>query len=167
MGVFKAQFKAKVEPHGAVMVRVFPPADWQPKIKTGGKEPRIFQAEEADLSGGVAVSTDNEGYSGCGFVQGYYSGSGQKTAFKIEMEKGGRYKSIIRYANAFAGVQALSLYVNGKFIKKLRFKPTGDWESWQEYRAGITMPKGKNTVVLQKDAGDGCVNLDCIKIYDK
>jgi alpha-galactosidase len=167
LGKFTGQFKAMVEPHGVVMVRVFPPAGWLPLAKKAPVLPRVFQAEEADLSGGAATSTDNEGYSGTGFVQGYYFGTGQRTAFKIDATRGGRYKPIIRYSNSFSGVQMLSLYANDKFVKKIKFKPTGDSDSWGECSVDIALEKGKNIVALQKDEGDGCVNLDCIKIYEK
>lgn len=166
MGKFTGQFKAKVRPHGAVMLRIFPPAGWMPRAEPVPEQPQVYKAEDAELSGGAVLSTDNEGYTGRGFVLGYYAGEGQRTLYKIRAEKEGYYRPAIRYANAFKDRQKLSLYVNDRFIKKIWFKPTGDWETWAECKAGVLLKKGMNIFTLQKDKGDGCVTLDCIKIYE-
>ena len=167
LGEFKGGFKAKVEPHGAVMIRVYAPSGWMPPVKVEPKPPVIYNAEDAGLSGGLAMSTDCEGYTGRGFVQGYFFGTGQKAVFSISVEKTGKYKPVIRYNNSFGNIQQLSLYVNGKFAGKLKFKATGDMDTWGEHTVKVFLAKGKNLITLQKDEDDGCVNLDCIRIYEK
>jgi alpha-galactosidase len=164
LGKSKAQFGAKVESHGAVMLRVFPPQSWLPPVKAEAAPPIVYDACDANLSGGLAVSTDNEGYTGKGFVQGYFMGTGQRAAFKIEAEKDRHYKPVIRYNNSFGNIQQLSLYVNDKFVKKIKFKATGDSDSWGEHVVDVALKNGKNTVAFRKDEGDGCVILDCLSV---
>lgn len=164
LGKFKGQFKSKVESHGVVMLRVYPPNDWSPPVKPEPVLPQVYDATDADMSGGLSISTDNEGYTGKGFVHGYFMGTGQKLAFKIDVKKDGRYKPVIRYGNSFGNIQCLSLYVNDKFIEKIRFKATGDSDSWGEHVLNVTLKKGKNVIALQKDEGGGCVTIDCLRI---
>lgn len=60
--------------------------------------------------------------------------------------------------------QTLSLYVNGKFKRKLKFKALEDWDTWDNVAIILMLKKGDNIITLQKDKGDGCVNLDYLAV---
>ncbi len=124
----------------------------------------VYEAEEAALSGGAEVASDHEGFLGKGFVAGYYQGLGQKTAFTVTASAGGKYRGIVRFANGMGSKQTLTLVVNGKSMGKLGFKDLGDWETWGNLELNLDLKKGANSVVLQKETGDGCVNLDYLAV---
>jgi hypothetical protein len=124
----------------------------------------VYEAEDAALSGGAAVASDHEGFLGKGFVAGYYQGTGQKTLFTVKTKANGKHKAIFRYSSAIGSPQTLSLYVNGKFVRRLSFQNTPDWESWADFALDMVLRKGKNSVSLQKGDGDGCINLDYLDL---
>jgi len=137
-----------------------PEHDWPlPKV-----EGTLYEAEDAALSGGAAIAGDHDGFSGKGFVAGYYSGLGQKTEFKVKTEQSGKHKASIRYSTNLGSMQTLSLYVNGKFAQKLEFQMTQDWDTWANLDIELDLNDGDNTVAIQKDKGDGCINLDYLAI---
>jgi hypothetical protein len=147
------------------------PADGLEPVTTTGRPiqvPRpagtVYEAEEAALSGGTEVATDHDGFLGKGFVAGYYQGLGQKTDFTVTVPTAGKYHAIVRFANGMGSEQTLTLVVNGKSLGKLRFKELGDWESWDNLETDLDLNQGANSVVLQKEAGDGCINLDYLAI---
>jgi len=124
----------------------------------------VYEAEDSLLSGGAMTATDHDGFSGKGFVAGYLQGSGQKTAFTVNVPGEGNHQAVIRYGSSMGAEQALSLYVNGKFIQKVKFKPLENWDTWNNVTVELVLKKGANTVALQKDQGDGCVNLDYLAV---
>jgi hypothetical protein len=116
------------------------------------------------LSGGTVLASDHDGYSGSGFVAGYYQGTGQKATFVVPVSAGGKRTLTVRFANGMGDRQRLSLYVNGAFVQKLFFKSLGDWEKWDNVALALVLKKGENQVTFQKDQTDGCVNLDYIAV---
>ncbi len=124
----------------------------------------VYEAEDAVLTGGAALAMDHDGYSDKGFVAGYYQGLGQNTEFRVKVEKDGVHKATLRFSNAMGGEQTLSLYVNGKHVKRLRFRNLTDWETWAELDFELNLKQGVNTVSLRKEEGDGCVNLDYLTV---
>jgi hypothetical protein len=137
-----------------------PEHDW-PLPKPVGT---VYKAEEASLSGGAYVTNGHDGYLGKGFVEGYYMGVGQKTEFRVKVEKGGKHKATVRFSNAMGSKQTISLYVNDKFVKRLRFRNLVDWETWADLNLKLDLKQGDNTVSFQKDEGDGCVNFDYLAV---
>jgi len=132
-----------------------------PVLKPSGE---IYEAERAELSGGAAVASDHEGFLGKGFVAGYYQGTGQTTLFTVKTKRGGKHKAVLRYSSATGSPQALRLYVNGKFVRRLRFQNTADWDTWGDLAFDMVLRNGANGVSLQKGEGDGCVNLDYLAL---
>jgi alpha-L-fucosidase len=124
----------------------------------------VYEAEKAALSGGADFGTDHDGYSGMGFVAGYYSGLGQKTEFKVAVEKEGKREAALRFSNAMGSDQTISLWVNDKFVKRLRFRNLADWDTWADLDLKLDLKQGDNAVALRKDEGDGCVNLDYLAV---
>jgi hypothetical protein len=124
----------------------------------------VYQAEDAALSDGTGIASDHDGFLGKGFVAGYYQGFGQTTAFTVKAVEEGPFPAILRYSNGMGTEQTLSLYVNGQFIQRVKFKASSDWDTWDNVNLSLPLKKGNNTVSLQKRQGDGCVNLDYLAI---
>ncbi|MGK5440440.1 family 16 glycoside hydrolase [Micromonospora sp. URMC 105] len=126
-----------------------------------------YQAEAATLAGGAAVNTNHPGYSGTGFVDGYWN-SGATTTFGVTAAAAGAHNVKLRYSNGpnpFSGTKSLSLYVNGSKVRQVNLPSTGNWETWAEHTESVTLAAGANTVAYKYDSGDsGNVNLDQITV---
>jgi alpha-L-fucosidase len=123
-----------------------------------------YEAESAALSGGAAVATDHTGYSGTGFVAGYYSGTGQKTSFTVNVATAGSYNVTLRYANSLGSAQTESIYVNGTKVATPSYPNLANWDTWADSTTALTLNAGNNTIAYQKDSGNGCINLDYITV---
>ncbi len=122
-----------------------------------------YEAEAAGLSGGASVNTDHTGYSGTGFVDGYWN-QGATTSFTVSAAAAGTYNAALRYSNGpnpFAGTKKLSLYVNGTKVRQLSLASTGNWDTWATHTEPVALTAGTNAIAYRFDAGDdGNVNLD-------
>jgi Domain of Unknown Function (DUF1080)/PA14 domain/Carbohydrate binding module (family 35) len=126
-----------------------------------------LEAESAGLAGGAAVATDHTGYSGSGFVAGYWN-QNAATTFNVNVPTAGTYQARLRYANGpnpFAGTKKLSLYVNGTKVRQISLASTTNWDTWATSTEVVTLNAGTNTVSYRFDTGDdGNVNLDKLTI---
>jgi hypothetical protein len=126
-----------------------------------------YEAETAGLSGGAGVNTDHAGYSGTGFVDGYWN-SGATTSFTVSAASAGAHTLGVRYSNGpdpFTGTKTVSLYVNGTKVKQLALASTGNWDTWATHTEAVPLNAGNNTVVVKYDTGDsGNVNLDRLTV---
>jgi hypothetical protein len=126
-----------------------------------------YEAENAARSGGAAVNTNHPGYSGTGFVDGYWN-SGASTTFTVNAGSAGAHDVKLRYSNGphpFSGTKTLSLFVNGSKVKQTSLASTGNWETWAEHTESVTLNAGSNTIAYTYDSGDsGNVNLDKITV---
>lgn len=126
-----------------------------------------YEAESAVLTGGALVSTQHAGYTGAGFVEGYWN-SGATTTFSVSAAAAGAYNVGLRYANGpnpFQGTKSVSVYVNGTRVKQVRLASTGTWSTWAEQVERLTLRAGANTVAYRYDSGDaGNVNLDRLTV---
>jgi 3-keto-disaccharide hydrolase/PA14 domain-containing protein/carbohydrate binding protein with CBM35 domain len=122
-----------------------------------------YEAETAGLSGGASATTNHAGYSGTGFVEGYWN-QGAATSFSVSVPTAGSYNTGLRYSNGpnpFAGTKKVSLYVNGAKVRQLSLASTGNWDTWATQTESVTLRAGTNAVVYKYDPGDdGNVNLD-------
>ena len=74
-----------------------------------------YEAEEAQLASGAAVQTEHSGYSGSGFVGGFFT-AGANLTFQVNVDADGTYPVNIRYANGpnpSTKNKTVALYVNG------------------------------------------------------
>jgi hypothetical protein len=124
-----------------------------------------YEAENAALAGGAYVATDHTGYSGTGFVAGYYgSGTGQTTTFTVNVSTSGSRTVTLRYANSMGSAQNISIYVNGTHVRDSSHPNLANWNTWSNKVETLTLNAGNNTIAYKKDSGDGCVNLDYITV---
>ena len=134
-------------------------ATYAPTGSTGNK----YEAESATLSGGAVQTTNHAGYSGSGFVEGYWA-VGASTRFTVSAASAGWYDLGLRYGNGFAESN-LSVYVNGARSLQSILPTTGNWDTWATKTETFYLNAGSNTVAYQYDTGDGAnVNLDYITV---
>jgi glucose/arabinose dehydrogenase len=135
-------------------------ADKQP-IRT------TYEAESAKRSAGASLNTNHPGYSGGGFVDGYWN-QGATTTFHVTVDADGRYDVGLRYANGpnpFSGTKSISIYVNGEKVTRAHLASTGTWQTWATHTETLDLPAGTNTVAYVYDDGDdGNVNLDLLHV---
>ena len=123
-----------------------------------------YEAEEAELSGGVMVADGYENYSGAGLVTGYEN-PGATSAFNVNVNTEDEYNLHLRYANGTSEEKTLSLYVNGIKQEQLILPGTSDWNSWNVITTKVNLNKGTNKIEYKYDENDsGNVNLDYIEL---
>jgi hypothetical protein len=125
------------------------------------------EAETAGLSGGASVNTDHPGYSGTGFVDGYWN-AGATTTFSVSAAAAGQHNLALRYSNGpdpVAGTKTVSLYVNGAKVRQVPLASTGNWDTWATRTEVVALNAGTNSVAFKYDTGDsGNVNLDKLTV---
>jgi len=122
-----------------------------------------YEAESATLAGGAIPDTEHPGYSGLGYVGGYWN-QGASTTWDVIAFADGEAEVTLGYANGpnpFTGTKRLSLYVNGSFVKKVSFPDTGAWRNYSTITERFGVRAGANEIMLRYDEGDEAnVNLD-------
>ncbi|AXB42941.1 family 16 glycoside hydrolase [Amycolatopsis albispora] len=133
----------------------------------GSAQATEYEAETAGLSGGAAANTNHPGYSGTGFVDGYWN-QGAATAFTVNVPTEGDYNVGLRYSNGpdpFSGSKTVSVYVNGEKARQTRLASTVNWDTWATHTEALRLRPGNNVVTYKFDSGDdGNVNLDKIGV---
>ncbi|WP_436499723.1 family 16 glycoside hydrolase [Actinokineospora sp. HUAS TT18] len=134
----------------------------------GGTAPPVYDAESAQLAGGVKVMRDHTGYTGDGFVAGY-AAAGDSTKFGVNVASAGAHNVAVRYSNGgnpTVGTKTLGLYVNGAKLKQLRLVDTAaSWDTWATHVESVPLSAGANTIEFRMDSGDtGHVNLDSLTV---
>ncbi|QYR22652.1 carbohydrate-binding protein [Paenibacillus sp. sptzw28] len=121
-----------------------------------------LEAEQAELSGGVKVNTNHPGYTGSGFVDGYWNFGGTAT-FTVNVPAAGKYKVTARYGNAAFNPATVSLIVNGTKIKQTSLPMLANWDTWGNQTETVTLNAGVNTIAY-KYGDTGIINLDHIRV---
>ncbi|WNG37978.1 carbohydrate-binding protein [Archangium violaceum] len=123
----------------------------------------VLEAEDAALSSGAIVQNDHPGYSGRGFVAGYWN-SGATTTFTLQASTAGTYSATLKYSNGNGSARTVSMVLNG-VRTQLTLPATADWNTWSTYTARIPLNAGTHTLAYVYDSGDsGHVNLDSLTI---
>ena len=127
-------------------------------------EQNNYEAEEAELSGGVKTDDSYQNYSGTGLVNGYEN-PGASTTFTVNTKTADKYDLHLRYANATGEAKTLSLYVNGSKIKQITLPNMSDWNTWNIVTTKVNLKEDVNTIEYKYDENDsGNVNLDYIEL---
>ncbi|WP_052702944.1 glycoside hydrolase family 66 protein [Paenibacillus beijingensis] len=124
-----------------------------------------YEAESASLNG-VNVNTNHPGYTGSGFVDGFGE-TGDYVQFTISVPEEGWYGLVFDYANDTGTNNSRSLYVDGTFVKQLKyFLDQPNWDTWKfDESATVWLTPGTHTVKLAKEANDtGYINLDSLTL---
>lgn len=126
-----------------------------------------YQAETASLEGGAKVVTNHSGYTGTGFVDGYYNNANAKTTFSVNVGAAGQYPVTLRYSAGNAQSTTNAVYVNGTFVKNITCPKTTNWDTWANELENLTLNAGKNTIAYKSTASTtSCINLDKITVGD-
>ncbi|MDC0712271.1 CARDB domain-containing protein [Stigmatella sp. ncwal1] len=129
-------------------------------VSSGGTR---YEAESATLSGGAAITTNHGGYTGTGFVEGYWA-LGANTQFNVSAASAGWYDLSLRYSNGFAASN-ISVYVNGNKLGQSALPTTGNWDTWANKAEVAYLNAGANQVSYKYDSGDGAnINLDALAL---
>ena len=122
----------------------------------------VYEAENATLASGAAVATDHTGYSGSGFVAGYWN-TGATTTFTVNAPNSNTYNVTLRYANATGSAKTVSLYVNSTKVKQITLANLANWDTWSNQTESVSLNAGNNTIAYKYDTTDtGNINLDYI-----
>jgi hypothetical protein len=133
----------------------------------------VYQGEDAELFGGAIVETNNKGYTGKGYVSGYYGSSTACTTFTVQVPVEGEYFISLRYAAGAAGNwstdRIVGLSVNGESTVKVPFKSmSATWDIWAENIQKISLKAGRNTIaykcITDNDNSD-CINIDKLSVW--
>lgn len=126
-----------------------------------------YEAEDGTLWGSsvsaqASSNNNHTGYTGTGFADSFES-DGAAVTFRVNGKTAGTYTASLHYANGGSEAKTLSLYINGTFVRRLTFAPTGSWDTWATVNEILPLAAGANSVTVRYDetAGDsGYVNLD-------
>ncbi len=136
-------------------------------LPAGSPGSGVLQAESASLSGGAKSNDNHPGYTGSGFVDGYWN-QGATTSFTVNAAEAGAHDVTLRYANGpnpFQGTKTLSLSVNGGAVRQITLPSTGDWQTWADATVMVDLDAGTNTITYSYGTADsGNVNLDRITV---
>ncbi|MBB5801063.1 hypothetical protein F4560_000831 [Saccharothrix ecbatanensis] len=132
-----------------------------------GAATKEYQAENAHLEAGAGVASNHPGFSGTGFVDGYWN-KGATTTFTVDAAQAGSHNVALRYSNGphgGKGTKSVSVYVNGVKVRQTRLATTVEWNSWSTHTEALDLAAGKNTIAYKYDQGDnGYINLDKIDV---
>ncbi|HEX7057130.1 MAG TPA: S-layer homology domain-containing protein [Bacilli bacterium] len=112
----------------------------------------VYEAEEAFISGGAVVATDQKGFTGDGYVDNL-TAANARVIFAVNAQSAGAYRIHLRYANGSGLTAGLKLRVNGLNEQQLWLDSTGGWDAWGLAQADVTLRKGINTITLDHASG--------------
>ena len=118
-----------------------------------------FEAEDALLSPGFRVATNNSSFSGSGFVD--YIGEGY-VEWSVDVAESRTLSLAFRYALS-SGDRPLDIVVNGEVISEnTSFPATTSWNTWGLVRiAEVMLNRGTNTISAQTRGVSG-PNMDLL-----
>lgn len=125
-----------------------------------------LEAENAVMSGGVVLATNNAGYTGNGFAD-YPSlqGNDIKIIWSVESPAAMTRDLKFRYALAANPARPLNLVVNGGAPVFLNLTSTGAWTTWVDYTVpNVSLLAGTNTIELVANAGNQGPNIDHLRL---
>lgn len=133
----------------------------------------IYQAADAELSGGARIETTNKGFTGKGYVAGYYNSGTAATTFRVNIPVDGEYYISLRYAAGAAGNwntdRTVGLCINCEDIRQVFFKSiSANWDIWSENIQKVRLVAGINTITyrcLTDTDNSDCINLDKLSVW--
>lgn len=140
-------------------------ATWRAWMSTQGTA--TYEAEDAVLSGGAGVNDDHAGYTGSGFVDGYWQ-TGATTTFSVVAAAAGTQDVTVRYSSGdgTSGARTIAVEVNGTKVTDASLPKTADWDAWTEHTIPLTLLAGANTISLVQESGSygNAINIDHIEM---
>ncbi len=121
----------------------------------------VYEAENATLSGGAKKDTNHTGYSGTGFVDGFYNSTTARITFSVSAVSAGNYTAKLRYSAGNGTSSNTGLYVNGVYVKDISCPATSNWNTWADKSETVTLFAGNNTIEYAvQNSSSSCINFD-------
>jgi uncharacterized repeat protein (TIGR02543 family) len=126
-----------------------------------------YEAENATLSGAAKKNTNHPGYTGTGFVDGFYYSTTAQASFAVTMASAGSATVTLRYSAGNGTSTNTGLYVNGTKIKNITCNTTSNWDTWATQVETVTLNAGNNTIAYKAETSvNTCINLDYISVQE-
>jgi len=129
-----------------------------------------YEAEYSRLSGGTVIRRSEDGYSGTGYVKGYFY-PGAKNEFIINAAKNGYYNVKVKYSagpcpnKEITEDRNLELKVNNLIEKEIICESTASWDQWREVEHKVFLSAGINSLSLSVNDQSG-INVDYIEVEE-
>lgn len=124
----------------------------------------VCEADAGLLSGGAAVQSNHNDYSGQGFVAGLNQGAADALHF-TGVPAAGSYSLQLRYANAQSAARTISLQVGSEPASAVSLPVTSSWDSWRILAVPVTLTAGANDVIIGCPDPESChLNLDIVAV---
>ncbi|HEX3019718.1 MAG TPA: discoidin domain-containing protein [Chitinispirillaceae bacterium] len=125
----------------------------------------FYEAEDAALSGGANSNNNHSGYSGTGFVDGFFYNASAAVNFTVNVPFDGNYEIMLRYSAGNGESANTRLSVNGIPVKDITCSGTANWDSWANDTEIVTLKAGLNSIEYKSTASSwNCINLDYITL---
>lgn len=124
-------------------------------------------------AGNMTFDSSHAGYSGVGFVAGFYMNKGAHIQFTVYVEEAGEYDVSVGYANGNTearGMPAkLAVYVNGSKQADTLLVPGVQWSTYLKKTEQLVLQKGENTITYWYEdvSVDAAPNIDYIEVGPK
>ncbi|CAN7165453.1 DUF5110 domain-containing protein [Phyllobacterium sp. LjRoot231] len=127
----------------------------------------LFEAENARRSGSAITATDHAGFSGSGFVSGFYPNPGATITTTLKgVPADGRYALQVRYANATGSDKTVTVSVDGISVDgQLTLPRLANWDTWGNVSFPLNLTPGDHTLAISYGPSDsGNVNFDSFAV---
>jgi hypothetical protein len=127
----------------------------------------LYEAELAQTMNGAKFEKGHAGFSGKGFVGGFYNTAGATLTFSVEAEEMGTIDLVLRYAAGHKDSTCMAIYVNGEKSEMLNLKSTGDWDTWASQSISVFLKPGMNTISFKAESkSEDIINIDYIAVSE-
>jgi len=124
-----------------------------------------YEAENATLSGGANKNTNHTGYTGSGFVDGFFNSTTALATFTVSAPSAGSATVTLRYSAGNGTSSNTGLYVNGAKLRNSTCNTTSNWDTWANKIETVTLNAGNNTIGFKAETSSGsCINIDYISV---
>lgn len=136
-------------------------------VRADGTTPvgRRYEAETAPAVCQGTIDSNQAGFSGTGFCNGY-AAVGAYVQFTVDAVQAGPAALAVRFANGHStgAPRPANLVVNGSTIGTVSFESTGSWTTWSTKSLTASLNAGSNTIRLEPTTADGLADIDRLDV---
>ena len=111
----------------------------------------------------LTVKNNHLGFSGKGFVEGFYNNANGLLTFTVQAKKTGPQYITVRYAAGFGNANII-LGIN-KESQEFSMPSTGSWGEWRNVSIPVSLKQGTNTISFKmKESTTQCLNIDYLSL---
>jgi len=123
-----------------------------------------YQAEDANIGGGVSVDSNHSGYNGTGFAN-FPTTGGYVEYQNVDGGVGGSATLRFRYALGITTTRTGQLTVNGA-NQNITFSPTGSWDTWAILDVTVNLNAGTTNTIRLQSTGQDLANQDQLEVVE-